>query len=437
MAEEKQEIPIKSPSKIIRITLIFLFLTLGVFLTWAALAPLDEGAPAAGVVTVANYRKVIQHQYGGTVKEILIREGDPVKKGQVLIKLDDTELKAQFAQVKAEYLSALAVYSRLQAERFFLPRIIYPQEVLDLKSMPEIKKVMEVQNEVFKARRSKLEAEKKILYESISGLKDYIKSLDRQKQHQKDQLNLLERQIQSLVEITQEGYYPKNRLLELQRQAESLKAQIAEIQANQVRAEASIKEYMMRISALDKEFLKDVESEMAEVERKLLALKDTYNAIKDKLEKTEIRAPEEGTVMNLRIHTLGGVIRPAEPILEIVPRNAELIVEARISPSHIENIKVGLPTDLRFVALDPKKTPVLTGKIFYVSPDALRDEANNYYYYLLRIKIEEDTLNTLKNLNKEITPGMPVTVVVKTGKRTFLSYLLKPFLDRLATAFLR
>lgn len=433
--EEKVET--KDPYKIIKLTVIVLIFTLGIFLIWAAFAPLDQGAPAGGFVTVANYRKVIQHQYGGTVKEILVKEGEEVKKGQILIKLEDADLKAQFAQVKADYVSALAIYARLQAERYFLPRIIYPPEVLEMKDIPEIKKVIQIQNEVFKARRAKLEADKRIILESINGFKEYAKNLEKQKLYYKSQLSLIEKQIESLSTLSEEGYYPKNRLLELQRQAEALRAQIAETQANQVRAEASVNENLMRLSAIEKDYLKEVETELSEVEKKLLSLKEVYDAVKDKLEKTEIRAPEDGMVMNLRIHTIGGVIRPAEPILEIVPKNAELIVEAKLSPSHIENVKVGQPVDLRFIALDPKKTPVLTGKLIYVSPDVLEDEVHKVPYYLVRAEIDEKSLEEIKKFNKEITPGMPVQVIIKTGKRTFLSYLFKPFLDRMAAAFLK
>ena len=182
---------------------------------------------------------------------------------------------------------------------------------------------------------------------------------------------------------------------------------------------------------------KEVETELAEIEKKLLSLKESYLAIKDKLEKTWIKAPEDGIVMNLRVHTIGGVIMPGEPIMEIVPKDAELIVEAKLSPIHIEEVKVGQPVDLRFIALDPKKTPVLTGMLIYVSPDILIDEKKGYPYYLVKAKIDKSSMKEIQKLNKEITPGMPVQVIIKTGKRTFLSYLLKPFIDRLSTAFLK
>jgi len=431
--------PEKNPHRFIKLTLLFLLFTVGVFFLWAAFAPLKQGAVAQGIVTVASYRKVVQHPYGGIVKEILVKEGDKVKKGEVLLRLEDYDLKAQFANVRAEYLTQLAVYARLQAERYFLPEIPFPPEVLEMKGDPALRKVLEVQKEVFRARRAHLEANKKVLLESIRGFKSYLASLEEQKRNLKAQLSLLEKQLHSLSPLSEEGYYPRNRYLELQRQAEDLKARIAEIQANQARAQASIQEYEMRLYALEKDYLKDVESELGEVERKLLSLKEVYQSIKDKLANVEVKAPEDGWVMNLRVHTIGAVIRPAEPILEIVPENATLIVEAKLPVTEIENVRAGQPVDLRFPALDPKKTPVLRGKLLYVSPDVLYDEVQGHKvpFYLLRIEIDKESLKEIHHLKKEILPGMPAQAIVITGNRTFLSYLFKPFLDRLATAFLK
>lgn len=424
---------------LVRLSLIVLLIAFFGFFVWAAWAPLDQGASAQGLVTVSNYRKPVQHPYGGVVKEILVRDGEEVKKDQVLLRLEDTELRAQLAQVESEYFSALAIQSRLKAEREGLSYIVYPPELFSVKSSPEVQKVMQVQEEYFRARRAKLEAEKRVLLEAISGLRSYAKTLGEQLVHLRGMLATVKTQIESLSPLAEEGYFPRNRLLELKRQEEALWAQILETQANLQRATFQAQENEMRLKALEREFQREVEQEMAEVQKKLLALKETYLAIKDKLDKTALRAPEDGMVMNLRVHTLGAVLRPAEPILEIVPKDAELIVEAKLSPAHIENVKPGLPVDLHFIAIDPRKTPVLTGTLIYVSPDVQYEEVHGQKvpFYLLRVKIEPESFQKIKELNKEITAGMPVQVIVKTGKRTFLSYLLKPFLDRLATAFLK
>lgn len=426
-----------SIKKIVKITLIVLACTLGVFLIWASVAPISQGAPALGYVAVANYKKVVQHQYGGTVKDILVKEGDEVKKGQTLIKLEDSDIKAKYANIRAEYISALVVQSRLQAERAFMHRIVYPQEVIQMKDDPEIKKVIDVQEQLFRARKMKLDTEKGVVFESVRGLKDYSFNLQRQKGFYENQLRITERQIEKLKDLSDEGYFPKNRFLELERTAEELRGKIAEITANLLRAEASVNEFTLRANAIEREYIKEVESELAEVEKKLPALRDSFIAVKDMLEKTEIKSPDDGIVMALRIHTIGGVIQAGQVIMEVVPKNSELIVEAKLSPEHIEDVKKGQMADLRFIALDPKKTPVLDGDLIYISPDVMYDEVNKASFYLVKLKIREDSLERLKKLNKEITPGMPVQVVIKTGSRTFLSYLLKPFLDRLAVSLLK
>jgi len=423
--------------ELVRFTLIVLICTLGVFLGWAAFVPIDQGAPAVGLVTVANYKKVIQHPYGGTVKEILVKEGDVVKRGQVLIKLEDSEIRARYTNVKAEYIFALVVYSRLQAERVFMPKIVYPEEVLKMRHETEVKKVIHVQEQLFRSRRMKLETEKGVIMESVRGLKDYAVNLQKQKEYYLNQLRIVEKQMESLRDLSSEGYFPKNRLLELERIAEELRGKIAEITANQVRAEASVSEYILRANALEREYLKDVESELAEVEKRLLALRDSYNAVKDMLEKTEIKSPDDGIVMALKVHTIGQVIQPGHTIMEIVPENSELIIEGKLSPTHIEEVKVGQEVDLRFVTLDPKKTPVLEGVLIYVSPDVLFDELHKSNYYLVKVKIKEESIHKLRELNKEIIPGIPVQIIIKTGRGTFLSYLLKPFIDRIALAFLK
>ncbi|MCX8034505.1 MAG: HlyD family type I secretion periplasmic adaptor subunit [Thermodesulfovibrio sp.] len=436
--EEKEQTKEKySVKKIIKITLIILACTLGVFLIWAAFAPLDQGAPAIGYVAVANYKKVVQHQYGGTVKDILVKEGDEVKKGQTLIKLEDSEIKAKYANVRAEYLSALVIYSRLQAERAFMPKIIYPQEVIQMKDDPEIKKVINVQEQLFKARKLKLETEKKVVFESAKGLKDYSFNLQRQKSFYENQLRIVEKQIEKLRDLSDEGYFPRNRFLELERTSEELRGKIAEITANQLRAEASVNEFTLRANAIEREYIKEVESELAETEKKLPALRDSFTAVQDMLEKTEIKAPDDGIAMGLKVHTIGGVIQAGQIIMEVVPKNSELIVEAKLSPAHVEDVKKGQMADLRFITLDPKKTPVLDGELIYISPDVMYDEANKATFYLVKLKIKESSLEQIKKINKDITPGMPVQVVIKTGSRTFLSYLFKPLFDRLAISFLK
>lgn len=423
----------------IKLTLVVLSLSLGVFLLWAAFYPLRQGAPAHGVVVVSGYRKVHQHPYGGVIKEILVKEGDLVKKGQPLITFEDTEIRAQFMQARAEYFSLSLQKARLLAEKSQQPTFSIPKELSPYISDPELMRIYQAQKELFQARRAKLENEKRLLQETILGLTDYISSLKNQYNHLQSQLETLEKQITSLSPLTEAGYYPRNRLLDLQRQAEATRAQLAEISGNLKRAETSLREAKQRLHLLEREYQKDVETELAEVEKRLLMVKESYTTLLDRMEKTTLRAQETGRVMNLRFHASGAVVKPAEPILEILPENSTLIVEAKLSPLHIEEVRPGQEVDLYFPALDPKKTPVLRGKLIYISPDIQYDDfqGQRIPYYLLRVELDPASIKEITKLGKELVPGMPAEVIVKTGERTFLSYLIKPFWDRLSRAFLK
>lgn len=423
--------------KPIRFGLFFVVFFFVTFIAWAAFAPIKLGAVAPGVVIVASYTKVIQHQYGGTVKEILVQEGDMVQPGDVLIRLEDSNARAQFAQVTSEYLQAMVVKARLLAEKLFYDSITYPSQVLAMKSDPAIARVMEAQDELFHARRAKYLTDRKVLSESLEGLASYVDRLEAQRSAYERQMAILKQQLEAVSELAKDGYYPKNRFLELQRSLEETVGNKMEVEADLARVRTSIRETKARLVALERDYLREVEDNLAEAEKQLYALEEQYVAARDYLEKTEIRAPEAGIVMNLRVRTVGGVVSPAQPIMEIVPKGASLVVEAKVSPADIENVYPGLKADLRFIAIDPKKTPTFEGTVTYISPDIQHDEHQNMSYYLCRVAIDEETSFKIAQMGKEIKPGMPVTVIVRKGTTTFLGYLWKPFIDRLAVAFTR
>lgn len=419
-----------------RVKTIALFIILGgfgAFLIWATFAPLDEGVVAPGVITVMSYRKTVQHKDGGIVQEILVAEGDKVKEGQVLIRLNDALPKANLAAVKSEYLSALAIESRLLSERALSESIRFHPELLSARSNPEVAELMSRQVQLFNTRRSALENEKKILRESIKGLKEYITGLEELQRSRAIQIDLLTKEMQSLSTLAEEGYYPKSRILEMQRQIADLTGKRSEDLANIERARRGITELEMKIVLREQEFLKEVEFQLTEVQKRLSALKDQYVAAMDVLQRTEIRAPESGIVLGLRIHTIGGVISPGQPILDIVPQNAELVVEARVMPHDIDKVRKGLNAELRFSAFKMKNTPVAEGEVILVSPDRLIDQTSGIPYYLCKVRLTDKAMKAISGL--ELQPGMPVEVILKTGKRTFLRYLLSPLLDRIAVSF--
>ena len=264
-------------------------------------------------------------------------------------------------------------------------------------------------------------------------MKEYIRRLEELQMSRVKQMELLRGEMNSLRELADQGYYPRTKILETERMMAELSGKRSEDLGNIARAKKTMSEYKLTIVRRDQEFMQDVETKLSEVQKELAALKDQYTATQDILEKTEIKAPEEGTVVGLAVHTAGGVVMPGSPVMSIVPANEELIVEAKVMPTDRDRVREKLKVDLMFTAFDAKKTPVIDGEVILVSADRFTDEATRIPYYLCRIQLTKEGLRKLGNRN--LQPGMPVQVVIKTGERTLMNYLVKPLFDRLAVSF--
>lgn len=426
--------PLKTnPKPLIKTALIGLAVAFGSFLAWAFLAPLDEGVVAQGEVTVASNKKAIQHQYGGTIEAILVGEGAQVAKGQVLIRLNEAQPKANLANVRSEYYAALALEARLQAERRQADILTFPEAVASMSQRPEIAELIKTQRELFQARRGALHSEIKILQENIVGTREYIRRLEELQGARARQMTLLADEMQSLRKLADQGYYPKSKVLEMERVLAELGGKRSEDLGNIARAKMMLSEYQMTILRRQQEFLQDVETRLSDVQKKLAGLKDQYAAALDILAKTEIKTPEAGTVVGLALHTVGGVIMPGQTVMYIVPADEELIVEAKVMTTDRDRIKENLKVNLMFPAFDIKKTPIIDGQVMLISADRLIDETTRIPYYLCKIKITPKGLQQLGD--RHLQPGMPVHVVIKTGERTLINYLIKPLFDRIAVSF--
>ncbi|WP_367359646.1 HlyD family type I secretion periplasmic adaptor subunit [Syntrophus sp. (in: bacteria)] len=428
-----EKTPLKTNTRpIILIALAGLIFGLGTFLAWASLAPLDEGVVAHGEVAVVSNKKTIQHQYGGTISEILVREGDRVRKEQVLIRLNNAQPKANLAEIRGEYYQALALEARLLAERSRAGAIAYPEEITAMSHLPEIADLVRTQQQLFNARRGTLHTELNILKENIEGMKEYIRRLEELQMSRTRQMELLSTEMNSLRDLADQGYYPRSKILETERLLAELSGKRSEDLGNIARAKKAMSEYKLTIVRREQEFTQDVETQLSEVQKKLAALRDQYAATQDVLEKTEIRAPEEGTVVGLSVHTAGGVIMPGNPVMSIVPANEELIVEAKVMPTDRDRVRETLKVDLMFTSFDAKKTPVIDGEVILVSADRFTDEATRIPYYLCRIRLTKQGMQKLGT--RDLQPGMPVQVVIKTGERTLMNYLVKPLFDRISVS---
>lgn len=388
---------------------------------------------APGVLAVESTRKTVQHFEGGIVEEILVHEGDHVEKGQVLIRLDDTEASAQLEIVRSQYLALLAREARLIAERDGNEDIQFPEELLQERRDARIEEAIDGEQRVFRARRKALAGEKDVLKQRVEQLEEQIRGLEAQAETKLKRIELYQEEIDGLKELFKKGLGDKSRLREWERLVAELEGERAEHQATIAATRVRITETELQIVQLDRQQNTEVTSQLREVETRLADLSERQRALRKTLERTEIVAPVSGSVVAVNLHTIGGVVRPGEALLDIVPMDETLIVEAQVSPVDIDRVFPGLNADLRMSAFNARTTPTIPGKVLTVSADSLTEERSGMSYFLARVKVTPEGMEKLEG--KVLQPGMPVQVMIITGERTFLEYLMQPITDIFATAF--
>lgn len=415
-----------------RIGLWALAVGFGGFLVWAALAPLDEGVPSQGHAAIDTKRKSVQHLSGGIIKEVLVGEGDQVKAGQLLIKLDDATAKANFEAIRHHYLGLRATQSRLLAEQVGGNVITFHPDLLATAADSLISQQMTNQQELLRSRKAALQADLQLFQESIQGQQGMLIAYESMGVSRHNQLSLLKEELTNTLDVVQAGYVPRNRQLELERQIADSRTSIAELQGSIVRAKSSIAEFRQRSIARQQEYRKEVETQLADVTRDVLSDAGKFIALKDDLTRTEIRSPITGQVVAMTAQNAGGVIAPGQKILDVVPVNETLLLETRVQPQLIDSLHAGMPVDVRFSSFAHSPQLVVQGKLMSVSGDLLNDPQTGAGYYLSRVAV---TPEGIKKLGKrQMQPGMPVEVVFKTGERSLLTYLLHPLTKRIAAS---
>lgn len=417
---------------IVRFGMLTLALGFGGFLLWSGFAPLDEGVPGTGVVSVDSKRKTIQHLRGGIVEALEVREGDRVKAGDVLLRLNDKEVRAQLEITRGQYWTVKAVESRLLAERDSRQQVVFPKEMIDAaKTDPRAAEAMRVQGQLFAARRSALASELGSFDENISGLSDQIRGLQSIEAGKKTQISLLEKEAASLRGLVEEGFVPRNRLYELERTLADISGTRGSDLASISRAQAAINEMKLRKLQRQQDYRKEVETQMTDVQREVGTQSDRLLALEDEFERAVIKAPTDGYVVGLEAHTVGGVIRPGDRIMDIVPEGDVLVVEAQLPVNLIDKVHVGQLANMHLqVVLGGGAQPTIEGKLVQVSADRLTDPRTGAPYYSARIQITENGDATLRKFKLVPQAGMQADVVVVTGERTVLQYLLRPLISR-------
>lgn len=405
-----------------RIGLTIVFVTFGIFGSWAAFAPLSNAVHGSGVVTVQNYRKTVQHLEGGIVKELLARDGDLVKKGDPLIVLDESQLSAEYESTRNQLIVARYKEARLRAERDGLNEI--PPVKMDGTDSVRAQEAMAGELQVFNARRNSLQGEISVNRERIQQMKQQIAGLNDMIGTKSGLEKSYTGEIKQLKELLAEGFVDNQRLLEQERKLDMLKTEVADHRSNITKTNLQIGETELQIVQLKKKFDSDVANELSDVQAQVFDLQEKEAALRDRLSRVVIRAPESGMVLDMKVHTIGGVISAATPILDIVPAQSELVVEAKVATRDIDRLELGKTADIRFTAFNQATTPVIEGKLVRISADSLTDERSGDTYYLVRVQVTEDGMKKLGS--RKLHPGMPAEVLINAGDRTMLQYLLKP-----------
>jgi HlyD family secretion protein/epimerase transport system membrane fusion protein len=405
----------------------------GGFGTWASIAPLTSAAIAPGTVVVDSNRKSVQHLEGGVIREILVRDGDVVEAGQVLLRLDGASIRAALASLQPMLTTNKAQKARLRAERDGVDAIAFPDELAaEAAADVATAQIMAGQKRVFETRRNALQGEKALNANRLAQSRQRLTGLERQLDVKEREMALVGRELGDQKTLLTKGYTTKRRVAAAERTVQRLDSDFADLQSKVEETKVLVERYELEDGQINKNFVEQVENELYKAEQESYQLLERTRAIQDQHTRLDVRAPVSGVVVNMVAHTVGGVITPGSPILDIVPRNDQLMIEAQVRPSDIDGVRSDLSADVRFPAFDGTEIPRLNGLVTTVSADRLIGSGGTPYF-LVRVQVAESELARLAG--RTLIPGMPAEVLINKSERTLLSYLLSPLLHGIWTAF--
>jgi epimerase transport system membrane fusion protein len=416
-----------------RIGGIVLLLTFVVFGLWSAIAPLQSAALASGVVVVEGKRKSIEHFEGGIVAQLLVRDGDDVARGDLLIKLDGTQANADLDISTSQYYAYKAREARLKAQQDGLEVIIFSHKVSGVNEF-RAQDAMQSQKQIFFADRNARLGEADVLNQKVQQLGEQIIGNNAIKLGKLKLLKSFEEELSDFSKLVKDGYTGKQHLRDLDRNIAGLESEVAEVTSAIARIEVQVGETKLQILQRKKEFHTKVVNEFSATQIELYAIEERMRAAQDRVTRTEIRSPVDGTIMSMAVTTIGESIRPAESLLYVIPQSGELIIEARIKPNDIDRVHKGLSANIRFSSFETSTTPVIDGTIVSVSADVIGDDKKDMPYYLARVKVSSEGRRALNGLT--LIPGMPAEVFIKTGSRTLFQYMTQPISNAFARAMI-
>jgi len=406
-----------------------IFLTFGVVGGWASYARIDSAVVAMGQVTVENNRKTVQHLEGGIVREILVREGQLVAANAVLFRLDPVQANANAEIVKNQLDTMVGSAARLQAEQARAEHITFPPELLERRDEPSIAKIIADQESQFRERRSSIAGQIGILESRTRQFQQEIDGLTVERAATIRQVETIKKELVDLRSLLDKSLVPRSRVYQMEREESRLEGLIGKTTADIAKAQTSIGEARLQIIQIEQKFQEEVAAARVEAGQKISEMRERLLVARDVFSRLEIRAPLEGVVQNLKVFTAGAVIRQGEPLLDIVPVNEGLIVQAQVQPIDSANIREGLTAEVRLTSFPMWRMPIIMGRVISVSKDRLIDEATRQPYFLAQIRV--DSSNIPEDLRPKLTAGMPADIVVPTGERTALDYLVTPMFDRM------
>jgi HlyD family secretion protein len=405
----------------------------GGFLGWATLAPLAEAALAPGMIKVEGTRRTLQHLEGGLVQEILVRDGDRVRQGQVLLRLDDIQSGATRLAAQAQRAALLAQQARLAAETARAVEIRFPQDLLALSGEPRVAEAIAGQRALFQARQTSLDSQLAVLRHRRDQARASIASARGQMEAAHRQLALLRQEEAMRRDLVRQGLARLPELFALQRSLAGVEGSVADLQGQIHRSEAAIQEAESQGQAAIDQRMQEAGTEARDVAARLAEAEERVHAAADISARREILAPEDGTIVNLRVFNLGAVVRAGDPVMELVPAQDRLVAEVQVQPTDIDVVHPGLQAEIRLPAFRQRLVPVLHGHVTFVAADVTTDQQTRASHYRAHVQLDPDQLAQLPGV--ALTPGMPVEAHITLGQRTFWNYLTQPIRDSFSRAF--
>jgi HlyD family secretion protein len=400
---------------------------------WAATTDLAGAVLAPGAVVVANNVKKVQHPSGGVVSQILVKNGDAVKAGDVVVRLDETITRASLQVITKQIDELTGRVARLKAERDDAASVVFPPELVARKAEPDVTQIINGEQGLFEAHTSTTRAQKRQLDERVLGLKQEIAGNTAQAESKSKEILLIKKQLEALERLEAQQLVSAEKMMQMRREFTRIEGELAQLTAAAGQSKGKIAEIEIQKLTIDSQGKSDTVKDLREAEGKVIELTERRIAAEDQLRRVDIRSPADGIVDQMTVFTVGGVINTAEPLMVIVPQNDQLVVEAKIAPHDIDQVRSHKQAVIRFPAFNQRTTPSLNGTVASISAELTKEQQTNMQYYIARIKIDDSEMKRLGAL--ELVPGMPAEIQIRTTERSALSYLMKPLQDAFAKSF--